>query len=214
MRRNELEWIDFLTKLGCLWIHDGNPKRPHALLTSGKHSDGFFNGSKIIKYPEVTRRVCEDLLEVCKLKGVDLKNSHGPQMVFGSAHGATNFSFMMGILLGIDCGFTEPQPDGSMILKRFDFEPETPILLIEDVMTTGGTNRKTIRALEDAGGIVIDPILAICNRSGMKDLDGRRVVALIDKKLPMWEPEDCPLCEAGSEAIRPKGNWDKLTASY
>ena len=38
--------------------------------------------------------------------------------------------------------------------------------------------------------------------------------AVIDKAMPMWVPEECPLCQAGSEAIRPKGNWDRLTADY
>lgn len=211
LRRNEKEWIEFLTKLGCLWIHDDNPRRPHAELTSGKHSNGFFNASKIIVNPCVVKWVCEDLLEICKSKNVNLG---GVQMVFGSAHGATDLSFMMGQLLGVNRGFTEPQPDKSMVLKRFNFEPGTKILLVEDVMTTGGTNRKTIAALEEAGGIVLPTILVVCNRSGMRHLDEREVVALIDEAMPMWASDECPLCKAGSETVRPKGNWDKLTGTY
>ena len=212
MRRTEQEWIDFLTKkLGCLWIHDGNLKRPHAELTSGNHSNGFFDASKIIVNPDVVEWVCKDLLELCKNQGVDLSKA---QMVFGSAMGAVDLSFVVGKLLGLLRGFTEPQPDKSMRLKRFSFKKDTRILLIEDVMTTGGTNRKTIEALENAGGIVLPQLLVVCNRSGMKDLDGREVVALIDREMPMWTADECPLCKAGSEAIRPKGNWDKLTGIY
>ena len=112
MYNNEKEWIDFLTDLGCLWIHDDNPKRPHALLTSGKHSNGFFNASKIIENPDVTEWVCKDLIEKCEdAAGLDLGEFIEPQMVFGSAHGATNLSFMLGKLLSVNCGFTEPQPD-------------------------------------------------------------------------------------------------------
>jgi hypothetical protein len=53
------------------------------------------------------------------------------------------------------------------------------------------------------------------NRSGLTEVNGMKIVALIDHPMPMWAPEECPLCPQGSEAIRAKGeNWARLTAAY
>ena len=101
-----------------------------------------------------------------------------------------------------------------MKLKRFDILPGSNALVVEDVFTTGETTRQTITALEEKG-IVIWPIIGVLvNRSGENCLNGRQVVALIDRPMPIWSAEDCPLCKQGSEAIRPKANWTQLTAQY
>ncbi|RLI96432.1 MAG: hypothetical protein DRO99_04435, partial [Candidatus Aenigmatarchaeota archaeon] len=76
----------------CLWIHDGNSRRPHALLTSGNHSNGFFNATGIIGNPEVLGMVCSDLAE--KLLEAD-DGVHDAYMVFGSAMGAVTLAYQM-----------------------------------------------------------------------------------------------------------------------
>ena len=87
-------------------------------------------------------------------------------------------------------------------------------VVAEDVMTTGGTTRKTVETLTKTGADVLGFILVLVNRSGQESLDGRRIIALIDHPMPFWEAEECPLCAQGSEAIRPKGreSWQELTA--
>lgn len=209
-------WMDTFKQAGALWIHDDNPERPHALLTSGKHSSGFFNGSRIIKNPRTLSDACHNLLV----------NSHAPQFapqsVFGSAMGAVTIAHELARQMGINCGFTEPMEirerldivRKNMVLKRFEVAHLEKIIVAEDVMTTGGTTHKTIETLTAAGADVLGFILVLVNRSGMKELDGRRIVALIDHPMPIWEESKCPLCAQGSKAIRPKGkeNWQALTA--
>ena len=68
--------------------------------------------------------------------------------------------------------------------------------------------------LESKSIVVADKILVLVNRSGMTELDGRKIIALIDHKMPIWTPDECPLCQQGSEAVRPKAHWDQLTADY
>lgn len=201
------------TDIGAFWMHDGNPRRPHALLTLGGHSNGFFNGSMVIRRPQMLSITCGNLVR--KKEGLHLPKV---DMVIGSAHGATFIAYELARHIGCcEVGFTEPETingEKQMLLKRFALEEGTVILVCEDVMTTGTTTRKTIASIEAAGGVVLDSILVLVNRSGMSELDGRQIVALVDRELPIWTPEECPLCKQGSEAIRPKGNWSRLTADY
>lgn len=81
----------------------------------------------------------------------------------------------------------------------------------EDVLTTGNTAAKTIAEVERAGGTLTNHLCAIANRSGSGQLNGREIAALIKPKCNVGEPAACPLCQAGFQAIRPKGNWARLT---
>ena len=207
-------WIEELNRLGSLWIHDGNPKRPHALLTSGKHSDGFFNASLLVEQPVLLSSACLELISVMRSKMIAgrVEDALPVGRVVGSALGAVTIAHEVARHLKVKCGYTE-SVDGQMHPKRFDVTGEQ-VLVVEDVMTTGGTTRKTVRALEAEGATVLPVIGCIVNRSGKSHLDGRPIVALVSRKLPIWAPEECPLCRAGSEALRPKANWAELNAQY
>ncbi|KKR08141.1 MAG: Orotate phosphoribosyltransferase [Parcubacteria group bacterium GW2011_GWC2_39_14] len=204
-------WEKIFLEKGLYWCHDGNPTHPHALLTSGKHSSGFFNGSGVISDPRLCAQACKDLLALLDLPSGDFQ-------VFGSALGASTLAYEMARQTGMRCGFTEPVVDEitkkkSMKLKRFSFKSGTYILVCEDVMTTGGTTLETIAALEAAGGNVLGDIAVLVNRSGKSTLNGRGLIALVDRELPTWDPakEICPLCAGGSEVVRPKAYWGALT---
>jgi len=219
---NTNKWKGIFSKLDGYWEHDENPKRPHALLTSKKHSNGYFNGSMVVRQPDVLRTACEELIEMI---GSSLNNCSSNMQVFGSANGAVGIACMMGYLLKVPWGFTEPVIDDNgvkqMVLKRFPVQKDENILVVEDVGTTWGTTLKTIKALEDAGAVVINKVGVFVNRSGKQILtecaEDKIIVPLIDVELPTWDVpggEECPLCKIGSEALPPKANWDKLNAKY
>lgn len=220
------EWRKVFEDLHAFWIHDGNLKRPHALLTSDVHSSGFFNGSLVIENPHLLMDACADLLEKSTVSALG-KRPKGEEnippylKVFGSANGATDISFAFGYLLGCKRGFTEKANDllgkKYMEIKRFAVSSLDIIVLVEDVITTGNTTRQSIHALEMAGlgnRNVWNEIFTLVNRSGIQTLDGRRIVSLVEEYMPTWTPEECPLCKAGSRAVRPKGNWDAFTRAY
>ena len=223
------EYIKEYQKRGALWIHDNNPKRPHALLTSGKHSNGFFNSTPIIQEPALLHIACYDLLWDLPTRLIEIGYKPtsskvslrlcdlGIHWVFGSAMGAVNIAYEIAGQHGCKAGYTEPvieSGEKKMIIKRFNVQEGERVLVVEDVMTTGGTTKKTIKALEERGARILPVIPLLVNRSGKKRLMKKTIKALIDHPMPMWKPEECPLCRQGSEAIRPKGNWDKLTADY
>ncbi len=225
MTRNQPEWIEEYKRKGALWIHDGNPKRPHALLTSGKHSNGFFNSRLVIPDEDLLDEAAADLVE--KL-GFQDGNQVGVDSIVGPQTGATKLAeFIYGHMA--DCGESprfwaspaKSEKDGqkSMVFNSAELcllAQRKPVLLCEDVLSTGGSIELTAAAVKDAGGIVLPYVLVLVNRSGLTEIGGKKIVALIDHLMPMWEPDECPLCKQGSEAIRPKGteNWDRLNANY
>ena len=213
MRTTE-EWINVFSEMVALWIHDGNPERPHALLTSGKHSNGFFNASKVIVNPSILKEAC---LDIVKGNRGDVPEHSRGDMVIGSALGAITIAHVMAELLNATCGFTEPvvaNGEKTMQLKRFSIESAERILPVEDVISTGDTTLKTIAELKQKGAIIHPVVIVLVNRSGKEYLDQYKIISLIDHPMPMWKAEDCPLCQQGSEEIRPKCNWDKLTGDY
>lgn len=215
------EWIAEYSQKGALWIHDGNPKRPHALLTSGLHSDGFFNSSLVCEDPNCLDRAAEDLMGLLEDAGCQ---RHSVDRVIGPAMGAITLahdlarqiSFVPSTCLTAYVEKVEGSPQKAMKLARTSLKPGERVILTEDVLTTGGSVERAAEAVEAAGGIVLPWIAILVNRSGLSEVGGRKIVALIDRKMSSWKAEECPLCAQGSSAIKPKdkANWVLLTATY
>lgn len=224
MTRNQPEWIEEYKRKGALWIHDGNPKWPHALLTSGKHSNGFFNSRLVIPDEVLLDDAAADLVEKLSIQDGHKVNIRG---IVGPQTGATKLAELIcehtTFYINGSCFWASPaksEVDGqkSMVFNPMELDLLfcKSVLLCEDVLSTGGSIELTAKAIEHAEGIVLPYVLVLVNRSGLTEIGGRKIVALIDHPMPMWEPHECPLCKEGSEAIRPKGteNWDRLNANY
>jgi orotate phosphoribosyltransferase len=90
-----------------------------------------------------------------------------------------------------------------MTMRRgFELKPGERVLVVEDVWTTGGSTRETIGVVEQAGGLVV-AAGAIIDRSGGRLELNVPARALLELDVPSFEPDDCPLCRAGSIAMRP-----------
>jgi orotate phosphoribosyltransferase len=222
MVRTQEEWISEYQQKGALWIHDGNKLRPHALLTSGKHSNGFFNSRLVIPDEVLLRDAAIDLVELFVQHDGDTSKV---QSVVGPQTGATKLSELIrdqfGLLDTNKCSWASPAKNEVEGVKSMVFSDEDrsallrqTVLLCEDVLTTGGSIDLTASAILNAGGIILPFLLVLVNRSGLTEVCGMKIVALIDRPMPMWTPSECPLCEEGSQAIRPKENWSALNAAY
>ncbi len=239
LKRTEAEWIDTYQGRDGLWIHDGNPLRPHALLTSKKHSNGFFDSQKIIVDEWLLREAAHDLL----MHLVDASGGALPDfdVVVGPATGATKLAELICELVNewrnlaahiadsrINdkvCLWMSPKKHEEDGVKSMVFTPEEiailsgkKVLMCEDVISTGGSIDLAASAVIAAGGEPLRYFCTLVNRSGQTTISNKRIIALINRSLPMWEPHECPLCPQGSEAIRPKElegkNWARLTAQY
>ncbi len=224
MTRSQQQWIEEYKNKDALWIHDGNPKRPHALLTSGKHSNGFFNSRLVIPDDVLMRDAASDLIEIFEYEGGHIDDVEG---VVGPQTGATKLAELISTQIVAytrgDCFSASPaksEKDGEKSMLFSDEEltllHSQWILLCEDVLTTGGSVDLTVTAVKKAEGIILPFILVLVNRSGLTEVSGKKIVALIDHPMPMWTTGDCLLCKKGSQAIRPKGKdeWARLNAVY
>lgn len=219
MPRTTEQWIEEYNRLGALFIHDNNPQRPHALLTSGKHSSGFFNGGIVMEHPLLLAKAVEHLIdEHSQLGGIFAQIDR----VIGPAMGGITIAHEFGKQISQQrgwpclCGYAEKvsATDKTMVLKRTTITPGERILLVEDTITTSGSVQRTAEAIQKAGGIVFPVVAALVNRSGLTNVNGWRIISVIEKPLPIWDPEDCPLCKQGSQALHPKTNWELLNQKY
>jgi orotate phosphoribosyltransferase len=200
------DWKKTFEDYGAIWIHNGSPDQPHALLTSGLHSDGFVNCTFVTQHPKILQSAVSEGLK-------DLLSGTSAEWVIGSAFGAITLAHAIAYHLGARSGFTEK--DGELMkLSRFEISPEDRVLVVEDTITTGGSTKKTIEGIKAAGvedSRILPYIVSLVNRSGKDDLDGRKIRALLTLDIHAWTPAECPLCKIGSQAVRPKGNWQVLT---
>ena len=166
----------------------------HFVLSSGLHSDRYIQCALVLQHPEVASPLCAEL--AAKLKHV------GAAVVAAPALGGVIVSYEVARALGVRSLFTERQ-DGVMTLRRgFSFLPGEPTLVVEDVITTGGSTRETITAVEQAGGKVVGAG-SLIDRSGGKVELGVPRAGLVTLDVKTYNPADCPLCKSGTPAVKP-----------
>ena len=233
MYRDENGWIGVYERADALWIYSGNALDPHAELTSKNHSNGFFNSHRIIPnretmsfgeyvfYVRQLRQAASDLVEHFQHAG---GNIYTVDRVVGPATGATRLaeyiSDEVASRRGSHCAWASPEKDVIGGKKVMIFKDPTRlvlsgevVLLIDDVCTTAGSALLTADAVKRRGGNILPQLLVLVNRSGLAEVGGHKIIALINHSMPIWTPEECLLCKQGSKAIRPKDkdHWAELT---
>ncbi len=175
----------------------------HFILSSGLHSDRYIQCALVLQHPRVAEQLCSEL--AAKLQHV------GARVVAAPALGGILVAHEVARALGIRALFTERQ-EGAMTLRRgFALSPGEPVLVVEDVMTTGLSTRETMKCIEEAGGKVVGVGALIDRSGGAVDL-GLPKAALLTLAIQNYNPADCPLCKAGVPAVKP-GSRTKKTES-
>ena len=168
----------------------------HFELSSGLHSDRYFQCALFLQDPVEAGAAAQSIARIVKDRDIDV--------VVGPAMGAVTFSYEVGRACGTRALFTE-RKDGEMVLRRgFTLAKGERVLVVEDVLTTGGSAREVILVLESLGAKVV-AAGCLVNRSGgnpFEDL-GIPLVALADVEARTWNPNECPLCASGDKAVKP-----------
>ena len=171
----------------------------HFILSSGKHSDRYFQCALLLEDPRRAEKLAQALAG--KLRARDARPF---DLVMGPALGAVIWAHEVARALGARCQFTE-RSEGRMGLRRgFRVEPGLRVLVVEDVITTGGSAREVIEVLKGFD-VPAAAVAGIVNRSGGNPFakDGLELSTLCAVQANAWKPEACPLCQAGGKAIKP-----------
>ncbi|HEU4391301.1 MAG TPA: orotate phosphoribosyltransferase [Blastocatellia bacterium] len=166
----------------------------HFQLSSGLHSSQYLQCALVLQHPDLAEQLCRALAAHYSETGV--------QSVVAPAIGGIIVSHEVARALGVRALFTERE-SGVMTFRRgFRLEPGERVLVVEDVVTTGGSTRETVDAVQRAGGVVVGAGSIIDRSGGTADVGVPRV-ALATLTVPTYDPDDCPLCRRGTPAVKP-----------
>jgi orotate phosphoribosyltransferase len=179
----------------------GVMKEGHFRLTSGRHSDRYMQCAQLFQYPTESAAACSEIADFFRDKNIGL--------VAGPAVGGIIMAYEIARLL---CArgakarsiFAERE-DGAMTLRR-GFEasvrPGDRALVVEDVVTTGGSAGEVIELLRARGAEVVGVGSIVDRSDGAVDF-GVPFYALFPLEIESWEPDACPLCRQGFPIIKP-----------
>jgi len=177
----------------------------HFKLSSGKHSDIYYEKFNILKQPHICDPVCTALANLFADDKIEL--------VVGPTTGGVIIAYVVARRLGINAIYAEPDEKSSRgrVFKRgFNVEPGTRILIVDDVMTTGGSIFEVIDLLKKYDAHIVG-VGELLDRSGGKVELDYPFKALATVTADAWEPDLCPLCkknipitQRGSRKFMPK----------
>ena len=174
----------------------------HFLLSSGRHSDRYFQCAKLLQYPDKARAA----LEQAALKiGEDIKKGKlKVDIVAGPAMGGIIAAWEMGRQLSLPAIFTERDDSGAMVLRRgFEIEKGQNVLIVEDVVTTGKSSMECAGALEKAGAVISALACVVDRRSEEAAAIPWPFYPAVKLTAGNWDSSDCELCRKGIPAVKP-----------
>ena len=184
--------VDILEECDCLL--DG-----HFKLTSGLHSDKYIEKIKVIQEPEKVVTIAD----MFALKMHDIE----ADIVIGMAMGGIVLGYETAKQMNKQFAFTQ-RKDGKMIIRKgFDIEPGMKAIVIEDVVTTGGSVKEVLELLKSLD-VEVQAVGLIVDRTGGEVDFGVRTEVLLNMKVDAHQPGDCPLCKEGVALTTP-GSSDK-----
>lgn len=166
----------------------------HFLLTSGRHSDRYFQCAKVLQHPVYCGELCRELAGM--FAGKEIETVAGPAM------GGILVSYEVARALGVRSIFAERE-NGAMTLRRgFGVEPGEKVLVVEDVITTGGSVMEVVEVIRKAGGNVVGVGVLVDRSGGAVDL-GVPTRSLMSVPAVSYAPDECPLCREGIPFVKP-----------
>ncbi len=169
----------------------------HFLLSSGLHSPRYLQCARVLMDPPLATRLGGELAEALRplLRAA-------PGAVVAPALGGVLVAHEVARAFGCRGLFTERQ-DGAMTLRRgFAVAPGEPVVVVEDVITTGGSTRDVIEAVTRAGARVLAAGSLVDRSGGQVDLGVPRR-SLLTLEVPTWDAAACPLCARGGAPVKP-----------
>ncbi|MCL2402748.1 MAG: orotate phosphoribosyltransferase [Coriobacteriia bacterium] len=184
---NDKEILDVLTDSGAI-------RTGHFQLTSGLHSDTYVQCARVLEYPALTTDLAQEMV-------ARLPEDVRPDLVIAPAVGGIIIGFAVAQALNTRFIFSERQ-EGTMVLRRaFHIPADARVLIVEDVVTTGGSVQEVVDIVEAAGATVAG-VASIIDRGGDRAFDDD-YFPLLAMKVESWDPADCVQCAEGTPIDSP-----------
>lgn len=169
--------------------------RGHFLLSSGRHSDRYFEKFSLLSRPRETETICREFATYAA--NADIASVAGPST------GGMLLAFEVGRQLGLPAAYAERSVTGTGRAFRRGHTPGAGerVLLVDDVLTTGGSVRETLAALEAVGALVAGIAVLIDRSEGLEF--GVPLFSLLRASVETYTPRDCPLCLQQVPLVKP-----------
>ena len=167
----------------------------HFKLSSGLHSEKYLQCALVLQYPDIAEKLSKDLA------GKFSKNKI--YVVIGLALGGVTLAYEVARAIGARGLFTERRDGGKMVLRRgFSVSNGEKVLVVEDVVTTGGSTKEVIELIRSQGADIIG-VGSIIDRSGVRIDFGAPFKSLAKMEVETFEEDNCPLCKRKIPITRP-----------
>jgi len=174
----------------------------HFKLTSGKHSEWYFEKIRLIRKPDVLDRIVDLLVRQIKAAGADFDTVVSP------AYGAIAIGFLAALKLRKKFAFSQ-RVDGKMSFRSgFGGLDGSRVIIVEDILTTGGSIQEVLECLKERQAAVAGIYVLVDRTAGSVLIEGKPVGGLLALRVEAFEPEVCPFCKAGLPLTKP-GASDK-----
>ena len=178
--------------------------RGHFVYTSGRHGADYLEKFRILEAPKATAELAAMIAERFR----PLR----PELVAGPTTGGIILAYEVARQLGVDAVYAERGDRGGRVLRRsFEISPGSRVLVVDDVVTTGGSVVETQACIAEAGGVVIG-IGVLADRTAGRAATDVPFFACLTVDFPSYSPDGCPLCVAGIPVAPPRGSGKKASA--
>jgi orotate phosphoribosyltransferase len=169
----------------------------HFLLSSGKHSPFYLEKFQVLQWPQETERLCGSIAESARGLGV--------QTVAGPTTGGIILAHEVARQLGVRAVYAERSADGQRreFRRGFRLNPGERVLVVDDIMSTGGAIQETIAAVRETGAEVVGVAVLVDRSAGQASFEGLPLIALWDVSIPTYTPGECPQCAQGVPLVKP-----------
>jgi orotate phosphoribosyltransferase len=174
--------------------------RGHFLYTSGRHGADYLEKFRILEDPKATTELASMIVEHFR--------ALRPELVAGPTTGGIILAYEVARQLGVDAVYAERGEGGRVLRRGFEIPAGTRVLLVDDVVTTGGSVAETQACIEAAGGAVIG-VGVLADRTAGRAVADIPFFACLSVDFPSYPPDACPLCAAGIPIAEARGSLKK-----
>jgi len=174
----------------------------HFKLTSNKHSEWYFEKIRLIEKPRILEKIIDLLIDQIR------RDKREFDYVISPAYGAIASGFLAALKLGKNFAFTQRVDEKMSLRGGFAGIDGSKAVIIEDILTTGGSITEVIECLKQKNVSISGTYCLVDRSAGEVLIEGKPVGSLLSLKVEAFEPEVCPLCQAGVPLRKP-GASDK-----